>query len=271
MAAAAAAGGLDARMKLLCSHGGQLVPRGGGPDGSLRYVGGETRVLVVPRAATFRDLAARAAEVAGGAEVRAIRHRLADDEGLEDVLVSVTCDEELAHMRDEYDRLRAARPGARFRVFVVTTTAAASGSGAGVVYQQRATARLPPLAPAMRRVQSERAQLHRRLASPPAPVRRVRSAQEFAGDMDIHGQQPFRHHRHQQCCCSCRQRRDLCAPTPMPARPMNAAVAYMHKKATAAPSMPAAKAAGRVVFTDAAREKARSREAQAAMEERRAI
>ena len=182
-----------------------------------------------------------------------------------------TCDEELAHMRDEYDRLRAAPPGAMFRVFVVTTTAAASGSGAGVVYQQRATARLPPLAPAMRHVQSERAQLHRRLAYPPAPVRRVRSAQEFAGDMDIHGQQPFRHHRHQQCCCSCRQRRDLCAPTPMPARPMNAAVAYMAKKATAAPSMPAAKAAGRVVFPDAAREKARSREAQAAMEERRAI
>ncbi|PAN45605.1 hypothetical protein PAHAL_9G130200 [Panicum hallii] len=251
-------------MKLLCSHGGRLVPRGG-PDGALRYVGGETRVLVVPRSATFRDLAARAAEVAGGAEVRAIRHRLADDEGLEDVLVSVTCDEELAHMRHEYDRLRATRPGARFRVFV-TTTAASAGSGGGV-YQQRATAGLPPLAPAMRRVQSERAMLHRRLAYP-APVRRVQSAQEFSGD--IHAQQPFHHHRHQQCCCSCRQRRDLCAPGPPPAWPMNA-LPYMPKKATAAPSMPAAKAAGRVVFTDAAREMATSRDAQAAMEERRAI
>ncbi|RLN43085.1 uncharacterized protein C2845_PM01G31920 [Panicum miliaceum] len=262
MAAAVSAGGLDARMKLLCSHGGRLARCGG----ALRYVGGETRVLVVPRAATFRNLAARAAEVAGGAEVRAIRHSLADDDGLEDVLVSVTCDEELAHMRDEYDRLRATRPGARFRVFV-TTTADSAGSGGGGVYQQRATAGLPPLAPAMRRVQSERAVLHRRLAYP-APVRRVQSAQEFAGG--IHAQQPFHHHRHQQCCCSCRQRRDLCAPAPMPARPMNA-VPYMPKKAAAAPSMPAAKAAGRVVFTDAAREKARSREAQAAMGERRAI
>ncbi|RLN17739.1 uncharacterized protein C2845_PM02G02130 [Panicum miliaceum] len=231
MAAAVAAAGLDARMKLLCSHGGRLVPRGG-PDGALR-------------------------------------HRLADDEGLEDVLVSVTCDEELAHMRDEYDRLPATRPGARFRVFVITTAASAgSGGGGGGVYKQTATVMLPPLAPALRRVQSERAMLHRRLAYP-APVRRVQSAQEFAGD--IHAQQPFHHHRHLQCCCSCRrQSRDLCAPAPMPARPMNA-VPYMPKKATAAPSMPAAKATGRVVFTKAAREMATSRDAQAAMEERRAI
>ncbi|OEL33007.1 hypothetical protein BAE44_0005976 [Dichanthelium oligosanthes] len=52
----------------------------------------------------------------GGAQVRAIRHHLVD-EGLEDVIVSVTCNEELAHMRDEYDRLAATRPAARFRVF----------------------------------------------------------------------------------------------------------------------------------------------------------
>jgi hypothetical protein len=93
----------DARMKLTCSHGGRLVPSGS-PDAAPRYVGGETRVLAFPRSASFRDLTARLSEMAGGVEVRSVRHRLADDE---DVVVSVTCDEELAHMRDVYDRLRA--------------------------------------------------------------------------------------------------------------------------------------------------------------------
>ncbi|CAL4943795.1 unnamed protein product [Urochloa decumbens] len=223
-------------MKLVCSHGGRLMPRG--PDGAARYAGGETRVLAVPRDTSFRDLARRLQEMTGGAEVRAVRHRLAD-EALEDVLVSVTCDEELAHMRHEYDRLLATRPAARFRVFVTTAAAAAppaAGSGGGGVHQWRssAAAGLPPLAPRIRRVQSERAQLHRRPAYP-APVRRVQSAQEFARHVHV---QPHFHH---QPCCFCCQRRDLCAPAPPPARPVHAAP-YTSKKVAAAPSMPAAKA-----------------------------
>jgi hypothetical protein len=264
------AGGDGPPMKLLCSHGGRLVlPRG--PDGAVRYAGGETRVLAVPRGASFRELAGRLAEMAGGAEVRAVRHRLAD-EGLEDVLVSVTCDEELAHMRDEYDRLRAARPAARFRVFV-TTAAAAGGVGHRGAGRPSAAAGLPPLAPRMRRVQSEQAQLHRRPAAYPAPVRRVQSAQEIAAHLHVHPS--FHHRRQQQCCCGCSchcQRRELCAPAPRPARPVYA-VPYMSKKEAAAPSMmPAAMATGRMVCADAAREKARSRDSQAAMvNNRRAI
>ncbi|OEL17126.1 hypothetical protein BAE44_0021854 [Dichanthelium oligosanthes] len=78
---------------------------------------------------------------------------------------------------DEYDRLCATRPAARFRVFV-TTAAASPGSS---VHRGKSSAPgLPPLAPKIRRVQSEQAQLHRRPAYP-APVRRVQSAQEFAG------------------------------------------------------------------------------------------
>ncbi|KAF8681858.1 hypothetical protein HU200_045302 [Digitaria exilis] len=239
-------------IRLNCSHGGRFLPRG--PDGAPRYVGGETRVLVVPRAATFRDLAARlSSEVAGGAEVRAIRHRLADG-GLEDVVVSVTCDEELAHMRDEYDRLRATSPAARFRVFVITAS-----SGGGEFQGRRAAASgLPPLAPKMRRVQSAQAQLHRRAALP-APMRRIQSAQEFA--RATHAQPSFQHRRQQQCCCT--------PVLSMPARSVEA-LPCMSKKVVA-PSMSAAKATGRVVFTDAAREMARSRAAQAAMENRRAI
>ncbi|CAN6290155.1 unnamed protein product [Urochloa humidicola] len=263
MAAAAASSRLVAGdcpdvMKLVCSHGGRLIPRG--PDGATRYADGETRVLFVPRAARFRDLARRLQQMAGGAEVRAVRHRLAD-EGLEDVLVSVTCDEELAHMRAEYDRLRATRPAARFRLFVTT----GSGSGSSAVRRGRppAAAGLPPLAPRIRRVQSEQAQLHRRPTCP-APVRRVQRAQEF--ERRAHVQPPI-HHQHQQCRCCC-QRHDLCAP----ARPRQA-MPYTSKKVAAAPMMPAAaKATGRVVVTDAAREKSMSGgDAQAVAESRRTI
>ncbi|CAL4918487.1 unnamed protein product [Urochloa decumbens] len=248
------------KMKLVCSHGGRLLPRG--PDGAVRYAGGETRVLAVPRDASFRDLSRRLQEMAAGAEVRAVRHRLAD-EALEDVLVSVTCDEELAHMRAEYDRLLATRPAARFRLFVTTAAAAPAAPTAGHRGRSSAAAGLPPLAPRIRRVQSEQAQLHRRPAYYPAPVRRVQSAHEFA--RSVHVQAPF---HHQQCRCCC-QRRDLCAPAP--ARPMQA-MPYTSKKVAAAPMMPAAaKETGRAVFTDAAREKAMKIDAQEVAENRRTI
>ncbi|TVU45605.1 hypothetical protein EJB05_05096, partial [Eragrostis curvula] len=211
----------DARMKITCSHGGHLLPCG--PDGALRYVGGETRVLVLPRSASFRDLAARLSEMAGGAQVRAIMHRLAD-EGLEDVIVSVTCDEELVHMRDEYDRLRTTRPAARFRVFVATT------SGGDVQRRRAEASGLPPVAPRMRRVQSEQAiagwgQLHRRPAHP-APMRRAQSAQELRV-------QRFFHHRvHQsRCVYQGQEARAPTAATPA-ARPM-CALPYMSKNVNA--------------------------------------
>ncbi|CAN6298199.1 unnamed protein product [Urochloa humidicola] len=252
-------GGSGARMTLNWSHGGHFLPCG--PDGAPRYVGGETRVLAVPRAAMFRDLAARlSSEVAGGAEVRAIRHRLADDRDLVvvDVLVSVTCDEELAHMRDEYDRLRATRPDARFRVFVVTTTTSGGLQGRG------AAAGLPPLAPKMRHVQSELAQLHLRPALRPAPMRRIQSAEVIA--RATHIQLAFPH-------CNC-QRRGLSASAPPPARPMYAVtpcICICMSKKVAAAFVPTGKATRRVLFTDAAREKVGSRDAKAAMENRRTI
>lgn len=39
------------KVKFLCSYGGKVLPRPS--DGLLRYVGGETRVVSVPREITF--------------------------------------------------------------------------------------------------------------------------------------------------------------------------------------------------------------------------
>ncbi|CAM0875372.1 unnamed protein product [Alopecurus aequalis] len=216
MAAAAEESGVSeqggaARLRMMCSHGGRFLPCG--PDGGIRYVGGETRVIVVPREVSFRELAAKLGELAGGGNaVSAARYRLADDDS---VLVSVTCDEELAHMRDEYDRLKATRPSAAFRVFF---------SGAVVQPRGAELSGRPPLAPRMRRVQSEqvlaapaRATVHRGAAPAPAPMRRVQSAHEFARcsrsqpccyDYDV---------RRHQCYCRCQQRlHDQYTPVPAP-------------------------------------------------------
>jgi hypothetical protein len=39
------------RIKILCSFGGRIMPRPS--DGALKYIGGETRVLAVPRSIPF--------------------------------------------------------------------------------------------------------------------------------------------------------------------------------------------------------------------------
>lgn len=39
------------KVKFLCSHGGKILPKPG--DGHLKYFGGETRVIAVPRDITF--------------------------------------------------------------------------------------------------------------------------------------------------------------------------------------------------------------------------
>lgn len=39
------------KVKFLCSYGGKVLPRSS--DGVLKYVGGETRVICVPRDVTF--------------------------------------------------------------------------------------------------------------------------------------------------------------------------------------------------------------------------
>ncbi|CAM0875373.1 unnamed protein product [Alopecurus aequalis] len=192
MAAAGASGGSGevARLRMMCSHGGRFLPCG--PDGAIRYVGGETRVLIVPREVSFREVSSKLGEMAAGKIVSAAKYHLADGDR---VLVTVTCDEELAHMRDEYDRLKATRPSANFRLFF---------SGVAV----RAASGRPPLPPKMRRVQSEpelaapaRARVH--CGAAPAPILRVQSAHEFARCSRF---QPscYDYDRRHQCFCGCK-------------------------------------------------------------------
>ncbi|KAK1604585.1 hypothetical protein QYE76_028258 [Lolium multiflorum] len=131
--AAAAAGEDEAglgKVKLLCSFAGRIAPRSG--DGALRYVGGQMRLISVPRAASFGDLMRKVeavddtAPTAGGVLVK---YQLPGEDL--DSLVSVSCAEDYHNMLEEYDKL-APDGSAKLRVFLFpasgTDSAAASGS-----------------------------------------------------------------------------------------------------------------------------------------------
>ncbi|XP_052192986.1 uncharacterized protein LOC127801688 isoform X2 [Diospyros lotus] len=92
------------KVKLLCSHGGKILPRPA--EGILKYVGGETRVVSVPRNINFSGL------LDGHITVK---YQLIPEEL--DVLVTVKSDEDLRHMFDEYDRFEGAGTS-KLRVFL---------------------------------------------------------------------------------------------------------------------------------------------------------
>ncbi|XP_056862922.1 uncharacterized protein LOC108848377 [Raphanus sativus] len=100
----------NSTIKFLCSYGGKILPRY--PDGKLRYNGGHTRVLAVPRSVLFSELASKMAEMCGGSTVT-IRCQLPTEDL--DALVSVTCDEDLANLIEEYDLVSSSM---KIRVFL---------------------------------------------------------------------------------------------------------------------------------------------------------
>uniref|UniRef100_A0A0D9YYL9 PB1 domain-containing protein n=1 Tax=Oryza glumipatula TaxID=40148 RepID=A0A0D9YYL9_9ORYZ len=105
------------RIKILCSFGGRIMPCPS--DDALKYIDSETRILAVPRSIPFSpraDLKKKVEEMFR-TEVAVVAEDL-------DVLVSVTWDEDLTHMLDEYDCSKEKRsPSAspRFRVYIFSS------------------------------------------------------------------------------------------------------------------------------------------------------
>ncbi|KAH7834810.1 hypothetical protein Vadar_019958 [Vaccinium darrowii] len=86
-------------VKFLCSYGGKILPRY--PDGVLRYQGGHTRVLSVDRSISFSELLVKLVEMCGASV--SLRCQLPTEDL--DALVSITSDEDLANLIEEYDRV----------------------------------------------------------------------------------------------------------------------------------------------------------------------
>ncbi|KAK9077047.1 hypothetical protein SSX86_005382 [Deinandra increscens subsp. villosa] len=93
-----AAGSPRTKVKFLCSYGGKILPRPA--DGHLKYVGGETRVISVPRNITFTGLMKKLSGLIDGDVT--LKYQLIPEEL--DALVTVKSDEDLHHMFEEYDR-----------------------------------------------------------------------------------------------------------------------------------------------------------------------
>ncbi|KAL7587771.1 uncharacterized protein LOC111889931 [Lactuca sativa] len=85
-------------IKFLYSYGGKILPRY--PDGKLRYHGGQTRVLAVDRSLSFTELLAKFGELCGSSV--SLRCQLPTEDL--DALVSITSDEDLVNLIEEYDR-----------------------------------------------------------------------------------------------------------------------------------------------------------------------
>lgn len=121
------------RVKFLCSFGGSILPR---PlDGKLRYVGGETRIVSVPRDVTYDELMGRMRELFEGAW--SLKYQQPEEDL--DALISVVNDDDVTNMMEEYDKLGAGGDGfTRLRIFLFShpdhDSGASSTSAAGAQF-----------------------------------------------------------------------------------------------------------------------------------------
>ncbi|KAJ8773097.1 hypothetical protein K2173_028274 [Erythroxylum novogranatense] len=106
-----------AKLRLMCSYGGHIIPRP--HDKSLCYIGGETRIVVVDRHSSLSSLCSRLSLTLLNGRPFAMKYQLPHEDL--DSLVSVTTDEDLDSMIEEYDRvtsISSALAPARIRLFL---------------------------------------------------------------------------------------------------------------------------------------------------------
>ncbi|KAL6498148.1 hypothetical protein OROGR_028545 [Orobanche gracilis] len=105
---------VPARLRLMCSYGGHIVPRP--HDKSLFYAGGETRIVAVDRRTIGASLSALSAHLSRGLFNNRpfhLKYQIPNEDL--DSLISVITDEDLSNMLEEHDRIA---PPARIRLFL---------------------------------------------------------------------------------------------------------------------------------------------------------
>ncbi|PIN15541.1 Tyrosine kinase [Handroanthus impetiginosus] len=103
---------LSGKMKFLCSFGGRILPRPN--DGKLRFVGGETRIISIGKNVTYHELMEKTTAVCN--YLHTIKYQLPGEDL--DALISVSSDEDLHHMIEEYHD--SERNSQRLRLFLVS-------------------------------------------------------------------------------------------------------------------------------------------------------
>ncbi|KAL9256615.1 PAL OF QUIRKY-like protein [Drosera capensis] len=119
---------LSAKLRLMVSYGGHIVPRP--HDKSLCYIGGDTRIVVVPRhLLPLPDLISRLSNNINTNNIGSfvVKYQLPNEDL--DSLITVSTDDDLENLIDEYDRLVAASKPSRLRLFLFP----AKGKGSTVL------------------------------------------------------------------------------------------------------------------------------------------
>ncbi|KAL6010807.1 hypothetical protein ACLOJK_001249 [Asimina triloba] len=110
--------GPSAKLRLMCSYGGHIVPRP--HDKSLCYLGGDTRIVVIDRSTlSLSSLSSKLSSTLLEGRSFALKYQLPNEDL--DSLISVTTEEDLENMIDEYDRTMAAASShkpSRLRLFL---------------------------------------------------------------------------------------------------------------------------------------------------------
>ncbi|KAH7837353.1 hypothetical protein Vadar_012867 [Vaccinium darrowii] len=88
------------RVRFMCSFGGKILPRP--HDNQLRYVGGDTRIVAVHRhTTTYSSLLNKLSKISNTRNLT-LKYQLPNEDL--DALITVTTDEDVENMIDEYDR-----------------------------------------------------------------------------------------------------------------------------------------------------------------------
>ncbi|CAM0144719.1 unnamed protein product [Urochloa decumbens] len=182
----AATAAAEGTLKFLCSYGGRILPRHS--DGALRYVGGDNRVLSVDRPLHFYELQRKVRELCGWDVL--LRCQLPTEDL--DALVSVTGDDDLANLLEEYDAASKDRlQPLKIRAFLFPRTPQAPPRGSPPPTPAPASSRPSP---------SSARDLRRQNISPPAAARVPSSttcAPRWWAAPSLHASRPARAH-HQQ-------------------------------------------------------------------------
>ncbi|KAI4333292.1 hypothetical protein L6164_018122 [Bauhinia variegata] len=99
-------------MKVLCSFGGRVLPRPS--DGKLRYVGGETRLIRIRKDISWLDLMQKTLLIYN--QLHVIKYQLPEEDL--DALVTVSSDEDLQNMMEEYDHIDDREASQKLRMFL---------------------------------------------------------------------------------------------------------------------------------------------------------
>ncbi|CAL0306021.1 unnamed protein product [Lupinus luteus] len=101
------------KIKFLCSFGGKILPRPS--DGKLRYVGGQTHMISIRKDISWEALVKKTSGICN--QPHTIKYQLPGEDL--DALISVSSDEDLQNMIEEYYGLERHEGSQRHRIFLV--------------------------------------------------------------------------------------------------------------------------------------------------------